>query len=238
MSPNPYTNLADNLADIPVDLAPDGLPRNTKEWLDQLPTSTSLGDGLIDYPSGGDEASGFPLSTRVPAHWIVQIDSIRQMPGTNLPDIFPRRSSFVRWCIFEGMKKIWAISQELNTEGRLAQPIDSTLAARIFLEKKGGAVSAQAEAMNDATRKMDTLSEAVKTLVDMGEFNEAAEMINDWVDGAREQQSPFWVNFLCKLVVTNQVMREHVKILIDHGYIVDEYILELAERHGIHADQE
>lgn len=222
----------DLLDDIPVELAEDGLPANPAEWLDSIPTAPVLSNLLMDYPASFSDADGVPLSTRVPAHWIEQIDELRQMPGTNLPDFFKRRATFVRWAVFIGMQTLHKISAEMNAEGRLDHQLDPTLRARIFLEKQGGQVAARAEAMNEAKAKVKEIAEAVAQLVEMSELAEAANLINGWLEGARDQDSPFWSHFFCKLLVSDPMMRDQLQTLIDHSQITDEYLIALYQRYA------
>jgi hypothetical protein len=224
--PQPQPQLPPSYIIPPVD------PNDTS-WLDSAPVTTDLGQSLVDFPSSTGETEGVTLSTRVPAHWVTAIDTIRQKPGTNMPNVWPRRSNFVRWCIHVGMRELYRISQELDREGRLLEPMDPSLRARIFLEQQAGAVTARADTQNEARINIQRIAEAVNELVAYNELAEAADMINTWMEGATSQASPFWQMFFTKVIVEEPTLKTPLAMLINDGHIVNDYLVETARRYKI-----
>lgn len=234
---NKYGKL-DDLAGIPTELSDDGFPKDVQGWLDSLPTTVveDLSDIFTDYPASVGDSEGVSISTRIPASWLEQFDVIREMPGTNLPDIWSTRAKLLRWCVMQGLRAIKATADELNAEGRLSQPLDATLSARIFLEHKGGKIAARADAMNMARSQVEDIAQAVSSAIAMHEDAEGADMINEWISGARLQQSPFWQNYLVKLLVDHEQLRYAIRHFTENGLLVDEYTIELAAQHGVYDD--
>ena len=220
----------------PLDSLPtvDTFPTTPDEYLASLPTRiTPLSELFTDYPASTGDSDGVQVSTRIPADWLEQVDSIRQLVGTMMPDIWPTRARFFRWCIQQGMRAIQTVSAELNAEGRLEQPMDDTLRARIFIEHEGGRLAARADTMNMARDQIDSIAQAVNSAIFLHEYAEAADMINAWIDGAREQSSPFWTNYMCKLLVDHELLRDALRTLVSEGMLVDEYLINLADQAGV-----
>lgn len=209
-----------NLDSIPT--ATDGMP-NANAWMDSIPTSL-VPDEIVDYPASDPDGGSDPLTTRVPRSWLDMIDSIRQKPGTQSPDLWPKRSNFVRWCVFQGIKRMRVIQQQIDD----GEPLDPTLQARIFIEKQGGHIAARAQIMNDATTRANEIAEAVTQLMAMDEYPEAADMLNQWIAAATENDSPFWRTFFCRILLLNEKCAAAVKSLVKDGYIVDEFFISLA----------
>ena len=207
---------------------------NSRDLLASAPSMVEgLDDIFTEYPAGSGEDDGTSLSARVPNHWLDAIDIIRQMPGTNFPDIFKTRSRFVRWCIAVGIKSMVRMADELNEEGRLEAPLDPTLRARIFMENQAGRLAARSDAINMAREQVESIAGAVSNCIEFGEITEAADLVNSWIQGARDKQSPFWQNYLCSLIVSNDVLKDSVRKLVVEGHITDEYVIDLAEHAGL-----
>lgn len=236
-----YEGIPQSLFDLAVDLtAPSTKHTNGAsitagtEWLEEIPTSVAGESALIDYPASLGESEGVVINTRVPQHWITAIDHIREMPGTKLPTIWPTRGAFFRWCIAIGMAELNKISKQMNSENPDDQfNIDPALRARIFLEKSGGRVTARASVMNEAQESIKIIATSVKTLMAIDEHSEAADLINEWIAGAIEQDSAFWKNYFSKVLLQEAEMREPMAILIRQGLIVDDYVVKLAQDSGI-----
>ncbi len=233
MPNRPTNNDLSQIGDL--DLTPHP-PSSDKEfgWLEDLPTTTSDLDSILSaFPASVEGDAGVPIHTRVPASWLLIIDQIREQPGTILPNIWPTRSDYFRWCLHLGTRELYRVSKELNTEGRLSQPMNPTLRARIFLEQEGGEVTMRADTMIAANAQIETIAKAVDILINVREITEAVDLVNTWLSGASAQDSPFWRSYIYKLLVDNDTMKPHLRRMIMNGLLHDTYLLELAEQYGI-----
>ena len=207
---------------------PDSLGHmDIDDLLDSLPTTTNVLNAIVDFPASSDDGETAVLSCRVPLSWQEQVDKIREMPGTVLPDIWPKRSSFVRWCIFIGMREITRVAGELNKEGRLENALDPTLRAQISIEQLGGEIDTRASTINTITVRVKTMSKAVDDLRRIGQHVEAADWINRWMEVANEQETDFWRNVFMMALVREESIRQALGELIINGYIVDEQLIDL-----------
>lgn len=233
MPPTPKPIFSSDLSGIGnIDLS-TRLPTES-EWFAALPTTTNSLDAILSsYPTLAKGEDSVPIHTRVPASWLTIINQIREKPGTLLPNIFPTLSDFFRWCIMRGMHEAYQIAKELDAEGRLSEPMSPILRAMIFLEQEGGEVTARTNTMLAASLQVEEIAKAADLMVRLNEIPEAVDLINTWLAGAAQQDSPFWRAYIYKLLVTNDTMRPHLRQIILGGFIHDEYLLELAEQFGV-----
>jgi hypothetical protein len=211
----------------------DGLPSSTNDGLDldailgSLPTTTSTLNAIVDFAASSDDGESVTIATRVPPSWVEQIDRIREMPGTNLPDIWPKRSNFLRWCVMMGMRHILTISNEINTDGRLESPIDPTLRAQISVEQIGGEIDTRAATINTITVRVKTMAKAINDLRHIGQQAEAANWVNRWMEIANQQDAEFWHDVFVMTLVREESVREALVELIMGSFIVDEQLIDI-----------
>lgn len=225
-SPNTGETVPDILDSLAAEMPhPDAL---TSDWLDSVPVSSSPLDELIDYPS-----SSFPgeqsvvISTRIPVSWMAQFEEFRDKIGSRMPrKIWKRDSDLLRWFIGHGFKDLRAIQEQMDSGEVKPTPI---LAAQLFLETTGGALTNRASVRMDAKEKTRQIGEALHDLMADREYVEAADMIVRWFEGARELRdtSTYWEStMISALIRTPGVPRIIVKLCKD-GYIQDNDVLEL-----------
>ncbi len=232
MADNEQQDILDQLGERPLGLDQDTAPTTVEGWLDSLPTTVER-NVIVDYPASSDDGEGVPLSTRVPAQWIEIIDRIRQMPGTNLPDVWPKRSNFVRWSIIQGMQRVLEISKTLNEDDIAQMDIDPLLRAQITLEQAGGELEARAQTINNIFSRVRTIARAAQELVAVGELVEPANLINRWSDSAHEQASPFWRDTFLLALVNEPELADTLRLLIMGGHIVDERLIDMCVTSGV-----
>lgn len=204
--------------------------------LDALLASVPVGPGVesfIDYPASSQDGEGQVISARVPLHWLEIIDRLREMPGTNLPDIWPKRSNFVRWAIMQGIMIVTATAKELNAEGRLDQPLDPMIRAQISTEKIGGALEAKARLVNHIAAQVGEIASAVNNLIALDEEIEAANLINTWNEEAHEQETPHWRDVWLKSLLNEPNVHVSLAVLINNGHLVDERFIDMCIQRGI-----
>jgi len=197
------------------------------EILASLPTTSTVLNSIVDFPASSEDGETVTLATRVPPSWVEQIDRIREMPGTNLPDIWPKRSNFLRWAIMIGMQHITRIAAEINSDGRLDSPLDPTLRAQISIEQIGGEIDTRAATVNTITVRVKTMAKAIDDLRRIGQQPEAADWINRWMEIANEQDNDFWTDVFIMSLVKEPSIREALSELIMLGYILDEKLIDL-----------
>lgn len=228
-TPKGSTSPLDNLS---TSLDEDAVP-NT---LDALLASIPIGPGVeafIDYPASSQDGEGQVVSARVPLHWLEIIDRLREMPGTNLPDIWPKRSNFVRWSIMQGIMIVTATAKELDADGRLERPLDPMIRAQISTEKIGGALEAKARLINHIAAQVSEIAAATNTLIALDEEIEAANLINTWNEEAQEQETPHWRDVWLKSLIREPDLHASLATLINNGHLVDERFIDMCIQQGI-----
>lgn len=197
-------------------------------WLDDLPTSASMLDELIDYPPTtypGEETT--IVSTRIPISWAGQFEEFRDKIGSRMPKkIWARNSDLVRWCIGFGFKHLRKLQEQLDSGEIDATPL---LEVQYILEQVGGRLTAQAAVRQDAFTKAAKVAEAITHMVQNGEEPEAAAMVIQWMDAARSlrSKSPYWENVLTAAILRAPGAAATISVLCSKGYIVDEELQSL-----------
>lgn len=208
--------------------APKHTPKAKSDELsvDNIPATVTSLDLLVNFPASGSNGESVPIHTRIPVDWLEEISRIRELPGTLLPHgIWKTTGEFYRWAIFIAIREVDKIQRELDSEGAH----DPIINARIFVERTGGNLAARAAVIGDARRRATDLGEALTALYKLGEFDEAAEMIMQWVEQARqmatEYDSKYWERLMVKTLITEPSAVQPILDLIEHGYIIDDYLL-------------
>lgn len=210
-----------DVAEQHTDLAPDGVTDLTTDTdLGDVPLEISEISDIVRYvPTQDLGGESMVFNARVPVQWGVIVDSIRQKPGGGLPPgMWPTRSDFVRWAIAVGIKHL-ARLQRAYEDGEVSDP---TLDAMDFVERKAGYIAARAKIITDANDNLNAVAEAVRICVDLGEYEEAAGMIDDWLtEAAASQKDPFWRRYFYRIVTTNEILRPALTYLFEHEYLAD-----------------
>lgn len=198
---------------------PDGLDRA----IDAIPL-TDDPIASLDLPS--DEAGEMTgVHARVPIAWLEQMDAIRQLPGTRMPDVWKTRARLIRWCIYQGLMVIQQASARINEPDAKIDPI---LQARLFVEKTGGDLQARAVTAQETIEKLQRIGESVELDIRLGEHAEAARRVNQWIEGAYAQESPYWQRFFIKAISQIPQLADSVRTLITMGLVPDSELLQSA----------
>lgn len=192
--------------------------------LSLVPLTAADIEEFLDYSISND-AEGVSISTRVPSQWIVMINLIRERPGTNLPQIWPTRAAFFRWCVMIGIKQIANYARETHD-----LTTDPLLSAMTFAEKEAGVIAARAKTLTEATEAFEAIAAGVAINMQLGEYDEAARWIAQWLNGAVAQQSDYWRRLFYKIAATNVTGRPALLSLLADGHLEDAYLAHMIEQ--------
>lgn len=227
------------LGDVPTEIAPDGLPKRPDDWVASLPTAIPSFD-LVDFPASDSQGRSAQATTKIPEAWIEFINQLRDSVaasskgrGIRLPDMFKTNARVYRWCIGVGIRKLTDVVQVLSDENIDGSVVSPIIQSSMFLENIGGALEARARVANDCADKVATIARSVNILIANGEEAEAADMLNQWIAGARAIPSPFWSHFFCKTLINEPEMQEPLGLLIDTRRIIDDYMISLCLKAGV-----
>lgn len=186
------------------------------DLLASLPTTTDP-IASLDMPSE-EQGELVPVTARVPAAWLEQIDMIRQAVSSNMPDIWRTRSRWLRWAVYIAMRETAAISARVNSPDVQLDPI---LYARLHVERIGGDQAARASTMSETLEQLGRIGESLEMDVKIGEYEEAASRVEMWIASAYSQPSPYWQRFFIKAIGQVPSMYTSINTLIDSGHLPD-----------------
>jgi hypothetical protein len=180
------------------------------------------------YPASDPSGESVVVSTRIPASWAVQIDRIREKPGTNFPvGLWPTRADFVRWGLGLGIQRWHELQERLDN----SDPDDrrhSLIGPSIFVEKTAGNLLARATIIDRVHKSAEEIAKTIDQLMGIREYQECAQLITSWIEGAaelsRRDRQPFWERLAVRALLINPNMTDHVEALANEGYLDDEYI--------------
>ena len=194
--------------------------------IESIPLTVEAVEEFLDYALTND-AEGVPISTRIPGQWIVAINLIREKPGTNLPQIWPTRASFLRWCVMLGIKQVAAYAASQDNPNESADPL---LSAMNFVEKTAGTVAARAKTLTEAVETFEAIAQSVTINVSLGEYDEAARWLVQWFNGSVAQQSEYWRRVFYKIAASNLTIRPSLLSLLDNAHLEDAYLSAILEQ--------
>ena len=212
------------------------LPADVAALLDPLievPDPGAVGHfPLFIPPASHDAGESTRQWFRIPVEWLAAIDRIREAPGTNLPDYFPNRSLFYRWCVGEGFRTLRKLAKEANaTEGW--QPLDGMLQMLLANEELKGRSEMRARLIINAQASAQSVIEGVRVLLRSEQAVQAANELNDWADTVAGVEDEYWGTVHAGAMLGDMDNKAVVGELIRKGLITNQWLLEAAVVHGV-----
>lgn len=226
---------------LPIDAIPIAAPHVPRPFdpdapfdIDAIPiapvTITGSIDEIINYKPR-DESGSEVTAMRVPLQWLAIIEEIiahRRWP-------LKKRGEFLRWATWKGIEAATAYLKTLVQEGDDAEmdysDLDATTQAYVFSDRIMGMSNARTAMIERIQKQVRNIVIAAKVSMDIGDKDNAAELIMFYVENALKLQG-FWLTFSIHTLLADMEGREVISELIRAGKISNEYLIGAAQSFG------